>query len=193
MKFRRSTIASAVIGLCILSFVLWLLTPGEPPTTAVGGSFKLTDGSGQDVTDRDYRGKFMLVYFGYTHCPDICPTTLETIARALPLMGKEADLIQPLFITIDPIRDTPPVIGRYVALFSPRIAGLSGSASQLEHVEQAYHVYVGPEDPKTGTIDHGALLYVMGRNGEFLSSLEDDISSASLAAALSNVVSKNSS
>jgi protein SCO1/2 len=172
----------------MLGVILWLLTPDVPPSPVIGGTFTLTDGSGQTVSDRDYRGKFMLVYFGYTNCPDICPTTLYTIAKALPLMGKQANLIQPLFVTVDPIRDTPAVVGRYVALFSPRIVGLSGSASELQRIEQEYHVYVGPEDPKTGAIDHGAMLYLMGKNGEFLSGLQDDLSSAGLAAELTKVV-----
>lgn len=187
-RFRISTIISAIIGLGMLGGIVWLITPSAPSTPAIGGAFRLTNGGGQVVTDRDYRGKFMLVYFGYTNCPDVCPTTLYTIARALPLMGKQAGQLQPVFITVDPVRDPPAVIGRYVALFSPRIVGLSGNASELKRVEEKYHVYVGPEDPKTGAIDHGAMLYVMGKNGEFLTGLDDTLTGPALAAALTKVV-----
>ena len=187
-RYRYSTIASLLAGLGIFGLIVCLLMPPAPPSIPIGGPFTLTDGARQTVTDRDYRGKFMLVYFGYTNCPDICPTTLYTIAKALPLMGKQADLIQPLFITVDPVRDTPAVVGRYVALFSPRIVGLSGNASELQRVEQEYHVYVGPEDLKTGAINHGAMLYLMGKNGELLNGLPDDVTSAVLAAELTKVV-----
>lgn len=187
-RYRYSTIVSLFAGICIFGVLIWLLTPAAPPGVPIGGPFTLTDGSGKTVTDRDYQGKFMLIDFGYTNCPDVCPTTLYTITKALPLMGAAGDLLQPIFITIDPARDTPAVVGRYVALFSPRIAGLSGTASELQRVEQEYDLYVGPEDPKTGAIDHGAMLYLMGKNGEFLSSLPDDTTSADLAVEITKVM-----
>ena len=94
---------------------------------SIGGPFTLINGEGKPVTDGDFRGKYMLVYFGYTFCPDVCPTTLSKIAAAIDKLGSKADHVQPLFITIDPQRDTPTVIGQYTAALSPRLVGLTGS------------------------------------------------------------------
>jgi protein SCO1/2 len=99
--------------------------------------------------------------------------------------------VQPLFITVDPVRDTPAVIGRYAALFSPRITGLSGTSAQLQSIEQEYHVYVGPTDPKTGAINHGAILYLMNKNGAFLTALCDNITTPALAAQLTQAITNN--
>ena len=125
-----------------------------------------------------------MVFFGYTNCPDLCPTTLDTIAQSLKLLGDGSRNIQPLFITVDPARDSPALIGRYVALFSSKITGLSGSPAQLQKVEREYHVYVGPADPKTGAINHSAILYLMGPDGRFITPLDDALSAGQLAVQL---------
>jgi protein SCO1/2 len=168
-------LAAASLGPCISA---------APAQASIGGPFSLINGAGRDVTDRDFRGKFLLVFFGYTNCPDLCPTTLEAIAQALKLLGAEAANIQPLFITVDPARDSPALMGRYVALFSPRITGLSGSPAQVQRVEREYHVYVGPADPKTGAINHSAILYIMGPDGRFITALNDTLSAGQLATQL---------
>jgi cytochrome oxidase Cu insertion factor (SCO1/SenC/PrrC family) len=152
--------------------------------TSIGGPFTLIDGAGRSVTDRDFEGKTLLVFFGYTNCPDLCPTTLNTISQSLKLLGQGSKNIQPLFITVDPARDSPALIDRYVALFSPRITGLSGSPAQLQKVEREYHVYVGPTDPKTGAINHSAILYLIGPDGRFITALNDGLSAGQLAAQL---------
>jgi protein SCO1 len=191
---RRGSLLALGLGVLAAAGVLvWLLTPSRPAEIAVGGPFKLQTGTGARVTARDYRGKYLLVYFGYTNCPDLCPTTLYNIAQALRLMGAQAKAVQPLFITVDPARDTAPVIGRYVALFSPRIVGLTGSAAAIHDVVQEYHVYVGPEDPKTGAIDHGAILYVMGPDGRFITGLRDDLPPPALATDLAELMKENPS
>lgn len=159
----------------------------QKPST-IGGDFSLTDGAGRMVTEADFRGRYFLVFFGYTSCPDVCPVTMYKIAQALQKMGSEATQIQPLFITVDPAHDTPALVGKYAALFSAAIMGLSGSSQQVEHVEREYHVYVGPRDPKTGAIDHSAILYVMSPDGRFLAALSDNLSPAGLAARLMNLM-----
>ena len=170
--------------IAIAGIIAFPLTTYAQQTSTIGGGFILTDGAGQRVTENDFRGKFLLVFFGYTNCPDVCPVTMYRIAQALQLMGSQAAKIQPLFVTVDPSHDTPALVGKYAALFSSAIIGLSGTSPQIEHVEREYHVYVGPRDPKTGAIDHSAILYVMSPDGSFLSALPDHLSAAELAASL---------
>ncbi len=184
-KIRYAMVAATLGVFGIIGVVTWLLIPAAPSGSSLRRPFTLTDRSGNTVTDRDFRGKFMLIYFGYTNCPDICPTTLNIVAKALDLMGKQGDLIQPIFITVDPARDTPDRIGRYVALFSPRLIGLSGSAAEILRIERDYHIYVGPEDSKSGIIRHSAMLYLLDRNGNYIGNIYDDATSADLARDLS--------
>lgn len=139
----------------------------------LGGPFLLTDGDGKPVTDADFKGKVMLVYFGYTFCPDVCPTELGLIAKALDqLPVEQRDKVAPLFITVDPNRDTPEVMKTYVAAFHPQLIGLTGTPEQIAAVEKAYHVYaakVPGGDPKNYTMDHSSVLYLMGTNGQYVS------------------------
>jgi len=160
---------------------------------AVGGPFTLVNAQGQTVTDRDFRGKYMLVYFGYTHCPDVCPTTLSAIAAAMKLLGPKAARIVPVFITVDPARDTPVIAGRYAALFSPAIVGLSGSAARIAAVAREYHVYYakhptgkGPDDY---SVDHSSVLYLMGPDGRFVAPIPAEGSAGELAKSLARLVS----
>lgn len=144
----------------------------------IGGPFTLTSGNGKTVTSNDLRGKFLLVYFGYTFCPDVCPTTLSDVAQALDKLGPTADRVQPLFITIDPARDTQPVIRQYTAAFTPRLEGLTGSAEQIAAVAKEYRVYYAPHrtgpNPDDYTMDHSSVLYVMGPNGKFVGVIRAD-------------------
>lgn len=137
----------------------------------VGGPFKLTDHTGKTVTDRDFRGKHMLVFFGFTFCPDVCPTALQVVAAALEKLGPKADRIVPLFITIDPERDTPQQMAQYVQSFSPRLIGLTGTQAEIDTVLKEYRVYARKvPDPKSGagyTMDHSAIIYVMGPDGSY--------------------------
>jgi len=162
--------------------------PAGVRAAAFGGGFSLTDGAGRTVTSRDFRGAFVLLMFGYTHCPDLCPTMLYTMVQALRQMGGAAAKVQPIFITVDPARDSPAEVGRYVALFSPRIIGLSGSKAAITRAEQAYDVYVGPADPRSGAISHSALLYVIAPDGSFLTALNGRLDADDLAAALGEIV-----
>jgi protein SCO1/2 len=186
----------AVAGLALLlaaSVSLFALMQGgeRQPTASVGGPFQLVDSQKRVVTDRDFRGHDMLVYFGYTSCPDICPTTLASVIQALNQLGPRGDGIQPIFITIDPKRDTPAVIGRYVAAFSPRLIGLTGTAAQIRAVEAAYHVVVRPgvaSPDGLEAIDHSAVLYLMGPDGAFLAPLSPQASPATLATDLARFI-----
>ena len=137
----------------------------------VGGPFELVDGEGRTVTDEEFRGEYMLVYFGYTYCPDVCPTELQNMSRALELLGEEAEAVRPVFITVDPERDTPEVIESYVENFHPRMVGLTGSPEQIEKAAKSYRVYYKKAESGSASeylMDHTSIVYLMGREGEFL-------------------------
>ncbi len=142
-----------------------LATPGG---VQVGGSFSLIDQTGKAVTDATWRGRWMLIYFGYTTCPDVCPTELQTIVEALDSLGRQAAQVVPIFITIDPERDTQAHLADYVKLFDDRLVGLTGTAQQIAAVARAYRVYyakVTPKDSATYLMDHTSFLYLMGPDG----------------------------
>jgi protein SCO1/2 len=189
--------AYAVIGMLVALLLLgtgtflWLNGDAGGPT--VGGPFTLEDSSGRTVTDRDFRGKYLLVYFGYTYCPDVCPTTLNAVAGALDQLGKKADDLQPVFITVDPRRDTPAVMKQYTAAFSPRLLGLTGTAEQIAAAAKEYRVYyaehrTGP-GPNDYSMDHSSILYLMGPDGRFIAPIRTDESAKDIASALAKFMS----
>jgi len=188
----------AIIGLLVAVMLLssgayLFLSGSRPAALTVGGSFSLIDGDGKPVTDQTWRGKYMLVYFGYTFCPDVCPTTLSSVADALDRMGAKADRIQPLFITVDPKRDIPSVVKQYAAAFGPRIVGLTGSAEQIAATAKAYRVYyaehrTGP-GPDDYSMDHSSVLYLMGLDGHFIAPVRADQDGPEIAAALTKLTS----
>jgi protein SCO1/2 len=139
-------------------------------------------------TPKDFRGRFLLIYFGYTGCPDQCPLTMASMASAMRLLGPRAALIQPIFITVDPKRDTPKVAGDYARLFSSRMIGLSGGQKAISEAESVFHVYVGIKNSKTSSIPHSSLLYVVGPLGRFRTALSGDLTPEKLARALSKIV-----
>ncbi|HMN36861.1 MAG TPA: SCO family protein [Hyphomicrobium sp.] len=138
----------------------------------VGGPFALTDQTGKRVTDKDFLGKYMLVFFGYTHCPDVCPSGLQVMSAALAKLGDKAKDVVPVFITLDPERDTPEKLADYLHSFDPRFIGLTGSKQDVESATKAYRVYrqVVPDDKTPGeyTIDHSAIIYLMDKSGQFV-------------------------
>lgn len=138
----------------------------------IGGPFELTDHTGKRVSDRDYRGKYMLVFFGFTLCPDVCPTGLQVIAAALDKLGPKAETLTPIFISLDPARDTPAQLASYVQSFHPRLIGLTGTQAEIDAVAKAYRVYSKRvDDPKSTagyTIDHSTFVYVMGPDGSYV-------------------------
>ena len=166
---------------------------GSAPGVTVGGPFALVNGDGNPVSSQDYRGKYMLVYFGYTYCPDVCPTTLNAVADAMDKLGPKADKIRPLFITVDPKRDTPSVVKRFAAAFGPRVEGLTGSAAQITTVAKEYRVYysehrTGP-GPDDYTMDHSSVLYLMGPDGHFIAPIRADMPADQMAVALAKLIS----
>jgi protein SCO1/2 len=148
----------------LMDAVMWNKGP-------IGGPFALIDHNGRARTDVDFRGKLLLIYFGYTYCTDICPTDLQSISSAIDKLGPAGDAVQPLFITVDPEHDTPETINLYVALFHPRLIGLSGSASEIKKVALAYKVYYGKTEQAKKSdraIDHSGLVFLVGRDGKYL-------------------------
>lgn len=157
-----------------------LLTKGAPAppveTTGkalIGGHFALIDQTGKPITDRDFRGRYLLVFFGFTHCPDICPTELQVMAAALEALSpQERKEIVPVFITLDPERDTPEVMAAYVKNFGQDFVGLTGSAESISAVAKAYRIaYSKFQQDKTSgdyTIDHSSLVYLMDKNGDYI-------------------------
>ena len=127
----------------------------------------------------------MLVYFGYTFCPDVCPTTLNQVAEALEKLGPKADRVQPLFITVDPKRDTPPVVQQFVSAFTPRLIGLTGTPEEIAKVAKEYRVYYAVHEnggsPGDYTVDHSSILYLMGPSGNFVAPIRADESGAEIA------------
>jgi protein SCO1/2 len=191
------------VGLSFLSslVVATALIIGEPLAYAeraavtVGGPFLLTAPDGTTVTDETYRGKWLLVFFGYTSCPDLCPTTLNEIANALNELGPRAARLQPIFITVDPARDTPKVMGKYTAAFDQRIVGLSGSAQQIAAVAQAYGAYSVQRKIGDGTddyaVDHSSYIYIMNPQGKFVRGLNFDTPSDRIAETLQHLMTQS--
>lgn len=140
------------------------------PLLKVGGPFALLDVDGTVVTDRDLRGKPTLIYFGFTYCPEICPTTLTDIGQWLERLGPEADRLNVVFITVDPERDTAPQLKRYLSNFDPRIRGLTGSPEAVAATAKAYRIYYSKVPLEGGeyTVDHSTAVYLFDRRGEFV-------------------------
>ncbi len=147
-----------------------LSTPVAQQIAAIGGPFKLTDQNGRTVTDQDFKGRPFLVFFGFTHCPDICPTTLFEVSEILRVLGSDADRTRALFITVDPERDTPAVMKDYLSSFDPHLSGLTGDPAGIAAVAKAYRVYYKkvPSDQGGYTMDHTAIVYLMDKEGRFV-------------------------
>ncbi len=166
----------AVAAVALLPEARQALLPSAGPVTSgkalVGGPFTLTDDTGKRVTDKDYRGRYMLVFFGFTSCPDICPAGLQLISAALDNLGPKADRVTPIFISVDPARDTPAKLAGYVKNFNPRLVGLTGTPEEIAAVAKAYKVYFKkvPNEAKPDEygMDHTAIIYLMDPNGEYV-------------------------
>jgi protein SCO1/2 len=171
-------IAGFLIGALSGAAILVLTAPSMGPRietagkALIGGPFTLVDQTGKTVTDKDFHGRYMLVFFGFTLCPDICPAELQVMAASLAALGPNAAEIVPVFITLDPERDTPQVVGDYVKNFGGNFVGLTGSPDQVAAAAKAYKIvyskFQEDESSKDYSIDHSALVYLMDRNGEYL-------------------------
>ncbi|CAN7282076.1 SCO family protein [Bosea sp. LjRoot90] len=168
--------------------------PQDPLATQFGGPFSLTDHSGKRVTEADFRGRFMLIYFGFTRCTDTCPVDLPIIAQALDALGPLAAKVAPLFISVDPVNDSPATMATYVANFHPRLIGLSGNETELAAVARAYKVHrrklmQAHHGHGEYTIDHGSLTYLMGPDGRFLTLLPHNSGAERMAGVLRKYIS----
>ncbi|MCP4387098.1 MAG: SCO family protein [Gammaproteobacteria bacterium] len=144
--------------------------------TNANGPFALVDHRGKPITDDDFRGNFMLVFFGYTFCPDVCPMDLQIIAQTLDELGKAGDQVQPIFITVDPARDTPEVMAEYANHFHPRLIGLTGTRQQTAEAARKYGVIsmkiIDQDNPESYSINHSALTYLLGPDGKFVAAFD---------------------
>jgi protein SCO1 len=164
-------IVATLVAVALVGLAAFLLTsPSERPRGAlIGGTFALQDGGGKTISDQTLKGRPFLVYFGYTHCPDVCPTELARISDILSKMGDKS--IPVLFITVDPDRDTPKVMQDYVSSFNPAIIGLSGSQQAVEATEKTFRVYARKGQPQPDgdySMDHSSIVYLMDKNGAFV-------------------------
>ncbi len=207
---QRAIYHSKAVGVMtrlLLSFLapLGLMLAGCGPTqpeakaplagAKIGGPFRLTDGKGRTVTDRDFAGRYRVMYFGYTFCPDVCPTDMQAIAGGLKLLDKSAPAkaakIVPMFITVDPERDTAPVVGRFAAAFDRRVVGLTGTPAQIDAVKKAYAVWSAKGDPSPGggyLVNHSRQVYLMDPDNKPLALVPADEGPESVARTLNQWV-----
>ncbi|HVJ52520.1 MAG TPA: SCO family protein [Aliidongia sp.] len=181
--------AAAVALLAIVGVYAYGQMGPQGGRLAVGGPFSLVDGDGRTVTDRDFHGKLMMIYFGYTRCPDACPTALNDMALALDKLGDQRKLVQPIFITVDPERDTGKVVKDYVAAFGPDFIGLTGPLPDIKAAEKEFHVYAAKHQTKDGDydMDHSSIIYVMDRSGQFVGNFTHETDPDQMAATLNQL------
>lgn len=181
-------IAAGLAGYAVLNGGLH--RPQGSGVALVGGPFSLVDQDGRRVTEKDFLGKYMLVFFGYTYCPDICPTELQVMTAALDQMGPAAKAIQPVFVSIDPERDTPEVVKSYVENFGGGLIGLTGTAEQVAQAAKAFRVYYAKagQDAADYKMDHSTIIYLMGPDGTFVKHFTYTSDAAQLAQELKALV-----
>ena len=190
-KTKEALIPYLLLVAALAGGLLWHeseMVPGMGRTItsgriAVGGPYALTDQDGQPRASTDFHGKYQMVYFGYTFCPDVCPTTLAVMSAALDKMGIDQNRIVPIFITIDPDRDTPAVLKKYMAAFGPRFVGLTGKPDEIAEVEKEFRVYARKQPLAGGKygMDHSSVIYLMGPDGKLVGFYDDPISPEDLA------------
>ncbi|HXF53621.1 MAG TPA: SCO family protein [Hyphomicrobiaceae bacterium] len=201
---RTRLIVLALAGLAVGAAVALIVLPGGLQRLAsgttltsigkatVGGPFSLIDHHGQRVSDEDFRGRLMLVYFGFTYCPDVCPTGLQVMAAAIEKLGPKGEDVVPILITVDPERDTPEALARYVPSFHPRLIGLTGSSAEIATVARAYRVYYrkvkDEASSQTYTVDHTSIVYLMGRDGQFVTHFTHATPPDAMAAAIAKAL-----
>jgi len=181
-----------LLAAAVFTTAVALLIVRPPPkvttsgTAAVGGPFTLVANNGENVSDQTYRGKWLLIFFGYTYCPDACPTVLNNISVALEKLGSDASKLQPLFVTVDPQRDTGEVMTDYLKSFDSRIVGLTGTQAQIDTVTKEYRVYVSQQKSETSgddyLVSHSAYIYLMDPQGKFLNVIQGGAAGEEIAA-----------
>ena len=191
-------IAGFLIGAIAGAGVLLVANPqgGQPVQSSgaalIGGPFSLVGADGKPVTDRDFRGRYMLIFFGFTHCPDICPAELQVIAQALEQLGDKAKTVVPIFITLDPERDTPEAMANYVKSFGPNFVGLTGSPEAIAAAAKAYRVAYSKVENKESagdySVDHSALVYLMDPEGRYVTHFSYGLSADQMAEKLEKLL-----
>jgi len=196
VKYGRIGAVVLLIAVVLTAEWLWLtsdrdasdgeVTPAIAADAAIpGGAFSLVDHNGRPVTDGSFGGEHLILVFGYTYCPDVCPTTLSSVAAALDLLGAKAERIRPVFVTVDPERDTPAVLADYVAAFHPRLLGLTGSPEQIREAAHNYRVYYAKAgDSDDYLVDHSAYVYLVGPDGRTLTYFKHDATPETIAEAV---------
>jgi cytochrome oxidase Cu insertion factor (SCO1/SenC/PrrC family) len=188
-RFHR-IFASLVLGLALViggvALYVWSTSrDGGSGVALVGGPFQMIDQDGKPVSDRDLLGRHALLFFGYTYCPDVCPTELQIITASLQLMGDSASSIRPVFVSIDPARDTPKALKDYLSNFDPRFLGLTGTDAQVAAMATAYRVYYAKVEnrqaPQSYLMDHSSIIYLMAPDGRFLKHFPYTTDAAALA------------
>lgn len=194
---------AALVALMAFGTTAWILTERltEPKTLSgegvvvapagIGGPFKLTSHSGKRVTEQAYSGKYALVYFGYSFCPDVCPTGLQNIATGLGKLGDGAKKVVPIFVSVDPDRDTPDQLAQYVDLFHPEMVGLTGTAEEIKAVAKKFRVYYAlhkEKDPDNYPVDHSSFTYLMDPNWKLVAVFRHDATPDNIADALKKIL-----
>ncbi|MEH3119215.1 MAG: SCO family protein [Methylorubrum populi] len=193
MRLSRSVIlplAAFVAGLVTISAALVMTLVPQPPqggAGGIGGPFTLVSQDGKTVSERDFAGKPYLMFFGFTHCPDICPTTLQQVGDVLAALGPKADAVRAAFVTVDPERDTPEMLKAYLSSFDPRITGLTGSPEQVAAAVKTFRAYARKVPSQGGdyTMEHTALVYLMNARNGFVGAVNLNRPAAETAAELS--------
>jgi protein SCO1/2 len=192
-RWRPLVVAVALLGILAALAVspvgapaLTWLSDTFAPRAAVGGPFSLIDQKGKRRSAADFTGRPMLLFFGFTHCPDVCPTTLASVSRWLEALGPDAAKLTPVFVTVDPERDTPALLATYLEAFDPRIVGLTGSPKEVAEMLRRYRVYA--RKTETGDFEHTAALYLMGRDGKLVQILRDTGGDGAAVAALRRAI-----
>jgi protein SCO1/2 len=169
-------VISAFLAGLVVFLVVFLVASGQfgigrgPGPSAIGGPFQLIDQNGKQITERDLEGRPFLVFFGYTHCPDVCPATLFDVSEMMRALGNDADRAGALFVTVDPERDTPAAMKDYLSSFDPHLRGATGDQKAIEAAEKSYRVYAKKVPAEHGdySMDHTALVYLMDKQGRFV-------------------------
>ena len=194
LRRRGRQLSGVAILLVVAVLALLLPAPLAADTPTLGGPFELTDQNGVRRTDADFHGFYPLIYFGFTHCPDLCPTTLSLMGRALDTLAEQAPAkaarVVPIFITVDPERDTVELLHDYVASFHPRLVGLTGTLAQIDHVAKNYGAFYAPVPIGGGDylMDHSGFILLMGPEGEYVTHFDSDVTQNGLVEALAQHV-----
>lgn len=208
LRIIRRVVTIAVLGIAVAGSIVWLQMQGQRTAAVrnmqdsasgginagqmqVGGAFEMVDHTGKAVTQADYTGRYKLIYFGYSYCPDVCPTELQRMIAALDQVGDAAAQIVPIFVSVDPERDTPEQLAEYVPMFHPRLVGLTGSAEQVAAIADAWKVYYARAEDEESTnylMDHSSYIYLMGPDDAPLKIFRPNTKPADMADAIKAII-----